>query len=244
MPKETILNEIILGYRILIKDRYQYHLLKDSYNFPETINEEIVNDIKTYFLTYVYPDLEKRATLNEAFSTLDDFIKHPEKLLNLVLDSFQLIFTHGKHLPKIFNAGLKAMKSFRGATKFESALVTKAIHKKIEPPYSSEKINALIQFLPYKEIEEFMKNTETFFNIIYDKELVKKIKEIIAFLISKMKKKPKIFSKKEIFGLELALETITKGEEMLNKLNQKDQEILINIVLQIEQDHIHKLFSK
>ncbi|WP_397446827.1 hypothetical protein [Polaribacter sp. R77954] len=244
MPKETILNEIIIGYRNLIKDRYQYHLLKKKYDFPDTINQDIVNDIKNYFLTYVYPDLEKRATLNEAFSTLDDFIKHPEKLLNLVLDSFQLIFTHGKHLPKIFNAGLKAMKSFRGATKFESALVTKAIQKKIEPPYSTEKINALIQFLPYKEIEEFMKNTETFFNIIYDKELVEKIKEIIAFLISKMKKKQKVFSKKEIIGLELALETITKGEEMLNKLNQKDQEILIDFVLQIEKDHIHKIFSK
>lgn len=244
MSKKKTLDKIILGYRNVIENRYQYHLLKDSYNFPETINEEIVNDIKTYFLTYVYPDLEQRKELNEAFKTLDNFIKYPEKLLNLVLDSFQLIFTHGRHLPKIFNAGLKAMKSFRGATKFENALVLKAIHKKIEPPYSIEKVNSLIQFLPLKEIEEFMKNTETFFNIIYDKELVEKIKEIIAFLISKMSKKTKIFSKKEIIGLELALETITKGEEMLNKLNQKDQEILIDFVLQIEKDQLNDIFSK
>ncbi len=244
MSKEIILNEIITGYRNLIKERYQYQILKDDYDFPETINEAVVNSIKNYFLTYVYPDVEKRATLNEAFGTLDDFIKHPEKLLNLVLDSFQLIFTHGRHLPKIFNAGLKAMKSFRGATKFENALVIKAYNKKITPPYSIDNINTLIQFLSFKEIEEFMKNTETFFNIIYDKELVEKIKEIITFLISKMKKKPKVFSKKEIFGLELALETITKGEEMLNKLTKKDQEILIDFVLQIEQDYMNNLFSK
>ena len=244
MSEQILLNEIIIGYRNLIEERYQYKILKEKYDFPETINEEVVEDIKTYFLTYVYPDVEKRAELNEAFSTLDDFIKHPEKLLNLVLPSLKLIFTHGKHLPKIFNAGLKAMKSFRGATKFENAIVEKAIEENSEPPFTSKKINKLIQLLSYKELEEFMKNTETFFNIIHDKELVEKIKEIISFLISKMKNKPKIFSQKEISGLSLALETISKGEQMLNKLTLKDQEILIGFVLQIEKDYLQTIFSK
>lgn len=243
MYKEILLNEIIIGYRNLIKERYQYKKLKKKYDFPESINEEVVNAIKDYFLTYVYPDVEKRAELNEAFSTLDDFIKHPEKLLNLVLPSIKLLFTHGKHLPKIFNAGLKAMKSFRGATKFENAIVEKAIQENSKPPFTTNKINKLIQLLPYKELEEFMKNTETFFNIIYDKELVEKIKEIISFLISKMKKKPKVFSDKEITGLSLALETISKGEEMLDKLSLKDQEILISFVLQIEKDYLKEIFK-
>ena len=244
MSKEILLNEIIIGYRNLIEERYQYNLLKEKYDLPESINEEVVQDIKNYFLTYVYPDLEKRTELNEAFSTLDNFIKHPEKLLNLVLPSLKLIFTHGKHLPKIFNAGLKAMKSFRGATKFENAIVQKAIAKNSKPPFTTVKINKLIQLLPYKELEEFMKSTESFFNIIYDKELVDKIKEIIRFLISKMKKKPKTYSQKEIMGLNLALETITKGEEMLNKLTLKDQGILIDFVLQIEKDNLEKIFTK
>lgn len=131
MNKEIILDEIILGYRNLIKERYQYSILKENYDFPKTITEENVIDIKNYFLTYIYPDLNQRAILNDAFKTLDDFIKYPQKLLNLVVDSFQLIFTHGKHLPKIFNAGLKAIKSFRGATKFENAIVKKGLEKGI-----------------------------------------------------------------------------------------------------------------
>lgn len=243
MPEQILLNEIIIGYRNLIEERYQYKDLKEKYDFPDTINEEVVEDIKIYFLTYIYPNVEKRAELNEAFSTLDDFIKHPEKLLNLVLPSLKLIFTHGKHLPKIFNAGLKAMKSYRGATKFENAIVKKAKLENSEPPFTIQKINELIQLLSYKELEEFMKNTEIFFNIIYDKELVEKIKEIISFLISKMRNKPKIFSQKEIIGLSLALETITKGEEMLAKLTLKDQEILIGFVLQIEKDNLKEIFK-
>ena len=62
----------------------------------------------------------------------------------------------------------------------------------------------------------------------------------IRFKVSK----PKIFSQKEIIGLTLALDTISKGEEMLNKLTQKDQEILIAFVLQIEKDCLEKIFSK
>lgn len=244
MSRELLSNDIIVGYRNLIEERYQYKDLKEKYDFPETINEKVMDEIKIYFLTYIYPDLEKRAELNEAFNSLDDFIKHPEKLLNLVVDSLKLIFTHGRHLPKIFNAGLKALKSFRGATKFEKTIVQKAIQENSKPPFTTLKINKLIQLLPYKELEEFMKNTETFFNIIYDKELVEKIKEIISYLILKMKQKPKIFSQKEIIGLALALETISKGEEMLNKLTQKDQEILIGFVLQIEKDCLEKIFSK
>ena len=243
MEDNLVLNEIIAGYRAVIYKRYKYKTLKANYALPETITKTNVDDLKAYFLTYVYPDIAQREELNEAFSTLDDFIKNPEKLLNIVVDSVQLLFTHGRHLPKIFNAGLKAMKSFRGATKFENALVKKAISKKLEAPYTEKKINLLIKQLPYQEIERFMKNTETFFYIIHDKALVEKIKEIIAFLIEKMRRKPKLFSTKEISGLSLALETIAKGEAMLNKLTEKDQEILIDFVLKIEQDHLQNLFK-
>ena len=59
-----------------------------------------------------------------------------------------------------------------------------------------------------------------------------------------MKMKPKIFTQKETLGLELALETITKGEQMLNKLTKKDQEILIDFVLTIEKDNLTELFSE
>ena len=244
MTKDKVLDEIILGYRNVIEERYQYTVLSKKYTLPEAIDAKTIKDIKSYFLKYVYPDLEQRAELDDAFSTLDDFIKQPEKLLNLVLESFKLIFSHGKHLPKIFSAGLKAMKSFRGATKFEESLVDIALEKNIAYPYTTNKINILIKLLPYSEIEEFIKSTESFFNIIHDKNLVLKVKEIISFLIEKMKKKPKVFSAKEIAGLALALETINKGEEMLDKLSEENQKILIEYVVTIEKDNLIEIFSK
>ncbi|MFK7979352.1 MAG: hypothetical protein AB8G86_05190, partial [Saprospiraceae bacterium] len=47
-------------------------------------------------------------------------IQQPKKLLRILLDSGRLIFKYGRHLPKILNAGLKALRSFRTATQFEN----------------------------------------------------------------------------------------------------------------------------
>lgn len=243
MQKDIVLNEIIIGYRTVIKERYQYAILKKQYDLPNTVTKSIVDAIRNYFLTYVYPDVIQREKLNEAFTTLDDFTKNPQKLLNLLLDSLQLIFSHGKHLPKIFNAGLKAMKSFRGATKFENALADIASKENVKPPFTSDKINGLLKKLQQEEIQEFITNTEAFFSIIHDKVLVQKIQEIITFLIQKMKKKSNLFSKKEIQGLELALETISKGDELLNQLTNENQKILIDFVVTIEKDHLNTIFN-
>lgn len=243
MNTDKVSQEIIIGYRKLVEERYQFNKLIKKYDLPETVTEDDINNVRDYFLTYVYPDIAQRKELDEAFKTLDGYIKKPEKLLNILLDSFKLIFSHGKHLPKIFGAGLQAMKSFRGATKFEKSLTQIAIDKKVKYPYSSKKINGLIKELPYKEVQEFIKNTEAFFNIIYDKILVEKIKEVIAHIIAKMKKKPKLFTSTEIKGLELALETIEQGERILDTLSQEEQEILVEFVVKIEKQNLEEIYS-
>ncbi len=242
MSEKEILEEIILGYRNLINERYQYQNLQDKYNLPKTINEEIVISIKNYFLTYLYPDLDKRRELNEAFETLDDYVKHPEKLLSILMESVKLIFSHGRHLPKILNAGLKALKSFRRATKFEQNLVKLAIQKQIHPPYDRSKIYSLIELLSPKEIEQFFENTESLFKIMHDKTLVEKIKEVLMFLINKMKEKKKLYSQSEIRGLEIGLEMIVKGEALFDKLTKEDQDKLVQFIVKVERDNLNEIF--
>lgn len=243
MTQSKILKEIIKGYRNVVEERYQFQKITKQYNLPKSVTKNDIDKVRNYFLTYVYPDIKQRKELDDAFKTLDNYIKKPEKLFNILLDSIKLIFSHGKHLPKILNAGLKAMKSFRGATKFENALVKVAISEDVNPPYSVENINYFIKQLPYKEVDEFIKNTEVFFNIIYDKVLVSKIKEVIAYIIFKMKKKPTLFSKKEIAGLELALETIKQGEKTLDSLSIEEQEILVQYVVKIERDNLEEIYA-
>ena len=242
MTKENVLKEIIIGYRNTISQRYQYQFIKDTYGLPNSINEETVNQLRVYFLTYMYPTNEKRTELNEAFDSLDDFIKHPQKLLSLLLDAVKLIFKYGRHLPKILNAGLGAMKTYKAATNFENNLVTEAIKNGIEAPYDSHKINTLIKLLSREEIEKFIESSITLFDILHDKELIKKIKEVIQHLINAMQKNTETYTESQIKGLEIGLEMITKGDALFNKLSKKDQQNLIKLITDIEKSHLERLF--
>ena len=59
MSKENILNEVIIGYRNVIYQRYQYPSLQKKFRLPDSINEETVNQLREYFLNYIYPQFDK-----------------------------------------------------------------------------------------------------------------------------------------------------------------------------------------
>ena len=244
MTREKILEDIIEGYRNTIYQRYQYQNIKDKYEIPESINEETVNLLRDYFLNYIYPEFNKRAELNESFKSLDNYIKHPKKLLRILLDASHLIFNYGRHLPKILNTGLKAMKSFRAAAGFENNLVDEAIKNKIEAPYDLSKINTLINLLPRKEIEKFIDITQSLFEILHDRILIEKIKEIIQYLILVMKNKEESYSLSQIRGLEIGLEMINKGDKLFNRLAKEDQQNLVYLITEIEKDILEFNFKK
>ncbi len=242
MAREKILEEIIEGYRNTIYQRYQYQNIKDTYGIPETINEETVNLLRNYFLNYMYPEYNKRAELNEAFTSLDNYIKHPQKLLRILFDAAKLIFRYGRHLPKILDSGLNAMKTFRAATNFENNLVDEAIKNKIEAPYDVLKINALIKLLSRKEIEKFIEISQSLFEILHDKILIKKIKEVIQYLILVMREKEESYSVSQIKGLEIGLEMIHEGDKIFNRLTKEDQQNLVNLITEIERDKLDLIF--
>ena len=236
MNREKIVEDIIEGYRNTIYERYQYESIKDQYDIPESINEETVNLLRNYFLNYIYPEFNKRAELNESFKSLDNYIKHPKKLLSILKDTSNLIFKYGIHLPKILNTSLKVMKSYRAATGFENMLVDEVIKNKIEAPYDPSKITTLIKLLPRKEIEKFIETSQSLFEILQDRTLIKKIKEILEYLILVMTNKESHYSESQIKGLEMSLEIVNVGDKLFNRLAVEDQRKLVYLITEIEKD--------
>ena len=242
MTRDKILQEIIEGYRNTIYQRYQYQNIKETYGIPESISEETVNQLRNYFLNYMYPEVNKRAELNEAFKSLDNYIKHPKKLLRILFDAAKLFFKYGRHLPKILNSGLDAMKTFKAASNFENNLVEQAIKNNIAAPYNPSKIEALIKLLSRKEIEKFIDNSQSLFEILHDKSLIKKIKEVIQYLILVMREKEESYSLSQIKGLEIGLEMINEGDKIFNRLTKEDQKNLVNLIAEIEKDTLDHIF--
>jgi hypothetical protein len=242
LSEKQVFNEIIRGYRIVINDRYQYKNLKEKYQLPNSFDPERVALFRNYFLDNLYPDIEKREELNDAFDSLDNYIKKPEKLLRLIIDSGSLIFKYGRHLPGISKAGIRALKSFVTANRFESKLVEKALEFQLAPPYKKEELDILIKSLSFKEIEEFIDSTKVLFETLNDRVMVKKIIEIVQYLINRMKKHPEVYSAVEIRGLEIGFEIIEQGNILFEQLPKADQEQIFDFVVKIERDVLEVLF--
>ncbi len=242
--QELILKEVIEGYRRSIFQRYQYSIIKISYNIPASINEDTVTNLREYFLNYIYPPYEKRTELNEAFKSLDDYIKHPKKLLPILMDATKLFFKYGRYLPKILAAGLNAMNTFKASTNFEANLILVSKEHNIQPPFDNTEIDVLIKKLPRNKIDEFIASSESLFQILHNKKLIEKIKDVIQFLILVMKKNKKAYTTEQIKGLEIGLEMIKEGDKLFNELSDENQYNLLITITNIEKDNMKRIFSK
>lgn len=240
--QEKVLKAIIEGYRNTIAQRYQYDKIKSNYDIPESINETKVTQLRTYFLNYIYPPYEEREVLNNAFKSLDIYTKQPQKLVRIAVDAAKLVFKYGRHLPKILSAGLQAMTTFKAATTFEKNLIEAASKNNKQPPFQENDIDQLIALLSRDAIEDFIESSQALFELLHDRVLIKKIKEVISYLILAMKKNTSTYSHNQIKGLELGLELIVEGDKLFTSLSKNEQQLLLDTIIKIERDHLDRLF--
>lgn len=240
---QEVLDGVIIGFRNLINERYQYDYISSNYDIPESFDAERVGRYRNFFLEQVYPHPEKRALLDEAFRSLDNYLTHPDKLVRILLDSVAIVLRHGRSIPRLMAAGMKAFRSFRIATEFEEKLVRKAKSSGKLPPYSEDDINSFIKELRRKDIDEFIVNTRALLDLLYDRALVREIIQIIKELIARMKKSRNAYSEAEIGGLEIGLEMLTEGNKLFDELSTEDQLRIFDIIIDIEVDHLEKIMD-
>lgn len=241
--RNAVLEAVIVGYRKVLRSRYTHSKLQERADFPDSFDEERVNLFREYFLAHLYPPPEQRAELNEAFESLEDYIKHPDKLLRILIDSSAIVFKYGRHLPKLLNAGMKALRSFQIALKFEKGLVDNAMKLGLEAPYDEGDIATLIGELPRKEIDQFIESNEVLFGMFHDRKLVARAKDVFEVLIGKMKKRPKVYSVAEVRALEIGQAIIVEGDLLFEQLDKEEQELIIGFVINLERGVLEEIFS-
>ena len=91
--------------------------------------------------------------------------------------------------------------------------------------------------------EDFIDSCKRLFETLHDRRLVKNLKEILSFLIKKMKEKEGSYTSNEIRGLELGLELLLKGDLLFNKLSEEDQERMVEMVIKIERDALDEIYG-
>jgi len=234
-------NAVIAGYRKLISQRYQYAEMAKEPDLPETFDRERTALFKNYALTYLYPTVERRKELDDAFLQLDQYIKDPVKLMKMVSMSSRLLFKYGRHLPGMLKAGLKALRSFRKSNNFEEQLTREAVRLKMTAPFDITEIKTLISALSLAEMTDFINSTESLFSILHDRTLVDRIIAVIAYLLEQMNKQPDIFSSTEREALQLGLDLIQKGNDLFDLLTETEQQQIFTFVTAREKRFLENL---
>lgn len=241
MQEEQVKEAIISGYRAFINHRYEYEKITSTYDVPASISKKVLDDLRTYYLTYVYPEYKERKALEKAFDSLDRYIQQPKKLVAILFDASKLIFKYGRSIPKILGTGLKALQTFKAAQNFENTLVKEAQNLKMDGPYDESKIKTLLKAIPKKEIQRFIETSQSLFETLEDRPQVEKIKEIIQYIIHVMKRNKRRYTVDQIQGLEMGFELLNEGDQLLQQLPIKDQKRLIYLITEIETDMLNDL---
>ncbi len=243
MNKEALRTQIIEQYRVLTEEKYQYESLSKRYDIPSFVTEERVQEIKKYFLDYVYPNADTRHTLDAAFESLDGHIKAPGKLVMILMDATSVLFKYGRHLPKIFKAGLKALQSFRQASAFEIMLVDAAVDSGGTSIGDTGELKDLIAKLPHKDVKAFIQGNDALFDALMDHKLTAKTVDIMHTLIGKMNKRRNVYSREDIAGIEIGREILEGGIALVSNMSDSEGRQLLELIKRVETDSINEIFE-
>lgn len=220
--------------RNTIKDRYDYKDIKARLSIPDTVTNEIVIDLRNYFLDYVYPPAEKRLKLEQAFASLASYISKPHKVWRLIGSMSAAIFKFGRHFPTALKAGFSSLKVFQEADVFENYILKGAKAHNYEMPLSREQFISCITHMPRDVAENFIESVEVLLGSFSNAVLLEKTLAILDNVASKMRQYPHIYPNEEVEGIMLGKEIIGTGHRIFSKLHPNVKQTVVNVVIRNE----------
>ena len=236
---------LIIAYRKSLQKRYSRENLNRFQEFT-SIDQATVDKLTSYFLELLYPELEERVKLDQAFAALASFVHSPEKMWGLLGSVGTIIFKFGKQFFSAAKAGVSALKSYITAHKFESILYEHAKELIKQGKNIEEEIyfNRLIASIPKKEADDFRHQIVSLFSTLSRKDLLDKILEVMDYVIMKMKTKPETYTENDIGGISLGKGIIIRGKDVFTELSQEKIQLILKGIDTIEKDFYERALAE
>ena len=236
---------LIIAYRRSLQKRYSRENLNRFQEFT-SIDQGTVDRLTSYFLELLYPELEERIKLDQAFAALASFVHSPEKMWGLLGSIGTIIFKFGKQFFSAAKAGVSALKSYVTAHKFESILYEHAKELLKEGKDIEEEIyfNRLIASIPKKEADDFRHQIVSLFSTLSRKDLLDKILEVMDYVIMKMKTKPETYTEDDIGGISLGKGIIIRGKDVFTELSPEKIQLILKGIDTIEKDFYERALDQ
>jgi hypothetical protein len=231
---------LISQYRELISRRYDELIAHRGDTLPY-LSDEVAHQIKDFFLSNIYPPPDRRRELDAAFAELRNFTHHPALIWGLLGSLPKAIFRFGTHLPAAIHAGLKSLEAYTSAIGFEEAMLDAAQRNSFSPPLTEAQFTDCIRAIPRSSLDHFIYEAIILFTVISDTDLLSRTITIMHDVISRMTKKPDTYSSDQIAAIELGLELMQQGYELLAPLTQDTKQDIISFITQSERNFLAEI---
>lgn len=226
---------LLESYRGSIRFRYSKEFLK---TVPELkpIPQETVDKLLVFFLEHVYPTLEKRKALDEAFGALAGFIREPAKIWGILGNLAMAIFRFGRMFPQALRAGLSALHSYTTAHDLESRLMDamRPFVKEHQRNPTEAEFRIFLSTIPEREAKSFRGDVIKLFSIFGNMELVDRVTLILADVLQRMEKKPNLYQKADRDGVSLGIEILKLGRSLFWEMSLLEIKNLVEGIEKVE----------
>lgn len=239
--------DVINKFRDMVAKRYEYKALSRRFDLPPSITEQVIEEIKVYFLDSIYPEAQKRKELEEAFAGLGDYVRSPRKIWGLLGNMSRALFKFGRQFPLALRAGMNGLEAFMGAKSFESDMVHQAHLMVLRDEITDDDFEQLMARLPKRDIIHFINDVRKLFKIMTNTVLIEKTIEILDNVVETMRHKPHIYPAGEVDGILLGRSILQGGHDLFSKYGESEKQLMVEYIFKNEMwytDHVFERWHK
>ncbi|GIV33524.1 MAG: hypothetical protein KatS3mg031_1059 [Chitinophagales bacterium] len=243
MEKEQLAAHLIDKYRETVARRYNYRYLSEQFDLPDQLTEDVVEDLRNYFLTWLYPPAAERKKVDEAFESLRSFIQKPAKTWALLGSMANAIFRFGMQFPQALKAGMVSLESYLDAKRFEQELLEAALKLGLTPPLSDADFEKCIAHLPRRDLNRFVHHVISLFESMANTRLLKKTILIMQDVLRKIKANKRLYSENDRKGIELGIAILQAGYDLFSHYPESLKQEIIAIIRANEENYLKQVFG-
>ena len=222
---------VIEFYRGEIRQRYQLERLRQIREF-NAIPDAMLEALSDFFLERLYPTMEVRAQMDEAFDDLAHLLRSPGRMRPLVGSALKSMFRLSFHLPAIISTGLATVDAIKETRKLETGLM--AVAEPLRQEFkallgggkSTQKYRRamlrLVAGVPESTVRSLIEDVIRLFRALSDVKMLSGMLYLMEQCLHVMESRRDVYTDKDRESMELGLEVLRGGHDLFLQLKPSD----------------------
>ena len=243
--QQALKNAVISFYRAELDRRYQLENVRRFENF-DPVSDAHVEALRNYFLTHIYPPVERREQLDDAINRLGDVLKSPRRLRPLMGAALKSMWRLGPSLRTAVSAGISTLDAYNEARKLERIMTETAERQGLTAAEfeNRERMIGIMADVPEKDVARLIKDIMALFHALSNTRMLKTAVEFLEQCTKIMVQRPEMYPPEEIEGITLGRQLVQGGLDLFLQLDPKLFPRIIEGIEQVEWEWYRRVMEE